>query len=136
MDPQYLITDSDPGGQWEERRHQADMVKTFKILHCYDKVNGETLFVRADQANLSTASATGPLNLKQQAARLEVRRTFFSQREKLQKTKSGNGGTHLNDKKNWRKITGVYYTWTSTLPKRPYLGGHWKSTIKNTKESN
>jgi hypothetical protein len=64
----------------EERRHQADMVQTFKILHGYDKVNSETLFVRADQANLPTRSATGPLNLRQQAARLEVRRNFFSQR--------------------------------------------------------
>jgi hypothetical protein len=37
-----------------------------------------TVFVRADQTNLTTRSATGPLNLRQQAARLEVRRNFFS----------------------------------------------------------
>jgi hypothetical protein len=64
----------------EERRHQSDMVQTFKILHGYDKVNSESLFVRADQANIPTRSATGPLNLRHQAARLEVRRNFFSLR--------------------------------------------------------
>jgi hypothetical protein len=62
----------------EERRHQSDMVQTFKILHGYDRVNCDKLFVRADQTNLTTRSATGPLNLRQQAARLEVRRNFFS----------------------------------------------------------
>ncbi len=56
------------------------MVQTFKILHGYDKVNSESLFVRADQANIPPRSATGPLNLRHQAARLEVRRNFFSLR--------------------------------------------------------
>ena len=64
----------------EERRHQSDMVQTFKILLGYDKVNSESLFLRADQANIPTRSATGPLNLRHQAARLEVRRNFFSLR--------------------------------------------------------
>jgi hypothetical protein len=37
------------------------------------------VFVRADQTNLTKKrSATGPLNLRQQAAGLEVRRNFFS----------------------------------------------------------
>jgi hypothetical protein len=35
-------------------------------------------FVRADKTNLTTKSATGPLKLRQQAARLEVRRNFLS----------------------------------------------------------
>ncbi len=49
----------------EERRHQSDrsdMVQTFKILHGYDRVNCDKLFVRAEQTNLKTRSATGPLN--------------------------------------------------------------------------
>jgi hypothetical protein len=64
----------------EERRHQSDMVQTYKILHGHDKVKSDTLFVRADQSNVQTRSATGPMNLRHQAARLEVRRNFFSQR--------------------------------------------------------
>jgi hypothetical protein len=62
----------------EERWHQSAMVQTFKILHRYDRVDCDKLFVRADQTNLTTRSATGPLNLRLQAARLEVRRNFFS----------------------------------------------------------
>ncbi len=64
----------------KERRHQSDMVQTYKILHGHDKVKSDTLFVRADQSNVQTRSATGPMNLRHQAARLEVRRNFFSQR--------------------------------------------------------
>ena len=64
----------------EERRHQSDMVQTYKILHGHDKVKSDTLFVRADQSNVQTRNATGPMNLRHQAARLEVRRNFFSQR--------------------------------------------------------
>jgi hypothetical protein len=40
----------------EERRHQSDMVQTFKILHGYERVDCDKLFVRADQTNLTTRS--------------------------------------------------------------------------------
>jgi hypothetical protein len=76
----------------------------------------DKLIVRADQTNLTTKrSATGPLNLRQQAAGLEVRRNFFSIRvveewnkipstikmassvtsfkNRYKKTQSGHGGT-------------------------------------------
>jgi hypothetical protein len=56
------------------------MVQTYKILHGHDKVKSDTLFVRADQANVPTRSATGHMNLGHQAARLEARLNFFSQR--------------------------------------------------------
>ena len=39
--------------------------------------------------------------------------------------------THLNCEWSWRRNTGVDYTYTTTLPERPYLG-HWESTHKYT----
>jgi hypothetical protein len=64
----------------EERRHQADMLQTFKIVRGIDKVNSETWFQMAAHAERATRSSDGPLNLRQRHARLEVRRNFFSNR--------------------------------------------------------
>jgi hypothetical protein len=64
----------------EERRHQADMVQTFKILQGFDYVKSETWFQKVDTSGRMTRSAADPLNLKPQAARLEIRRNFFSNR--------------------------------------------------------
>ena len=64
----------------EERRHQADMVQTFKILRGFDKVKSDTWFQRVETTGRVTRSAADPLNLRQQAARLEIRRNFFSNR--------------------------------------------------------
>jgi len=64
----------------EERRHQADMLQTFKIVRGFDKVNSETWFQSVDASVRMTRSAADPLNLKPQAARLEIRRNFFSNR--------------------------------------------------------
>jgi hypothetical protein len=64
----------------EERRHQADMVQTFKILRGIDNVKSETWFQKVDTTGRLTRSAADPLNLKTQAARLEIRRNFFSNR--------------------------------------------------------
>jgi ribonuclease P/MRP protein subunit RPP40 len=64
----------------EERRHQADMVQTFKILRGFDNVKSETWFQKVDTTGRLTRSAADPLNLKTQAAHLEIRRNFFSNR--------------------------------------------------------
>jgi hypothetical protein len=47
-------------------------------------------------------------------------------------TQSGHGVTHLNCEWSLRRNTGVDYTWTTTLPERPYLG-HWESTYKHAR---
>jgi hypothetical protein len=41
--------------------------------------------------------------------------------EQIQKIQNGHGGTHLKDTRNWIRSIGVDYTWTTTLPERPYL---------------
>jgi hypothetical protein len=64
----------------EERRHQADMVQTFKIMQGHDRVASNTWFQRVDVTVRTTRSASDPLNLKQQASRLETKRNFFSNR--------------------------------------------------------
>ncbi len=64
----------------EERRHQADMLQAFKIIRGFDKVDSSTWFQRVDASIRTTRSAADPLNLRPQAARLETRRNFFSNR--------------------------------------------------------
>ena len=64
----------------EERRHQADMLQAFKIIRGFDKVDSTTWFQRVDASIRTTRSAADPLNLRPQAARLETRRNFFSNR--------------------------------------------------------
>ncbi len=65
----------------EERRHHADMVQTFKILvKGIDRVEHSTWFQLAAEGGRATRSADCPQNLQQMAARLEVRRNFFSNR--------------------------------------------------------
>jgi hypothetical protein len=64
----------------EERRHQADMIQAFKIIRGFDKVDSNTWFQEVDVSIRTTRSAADPLNLRPQAARLETRRNFFSNR--------------------------------------------------------
>jgi hypothetical protein len=63
-----------------ERRHQADIVQTFKILPGFDNVKSETWFQKVDTSGRLTRSAADPLSLKPQAARLEIRQNFFLNR--------------------------------------------------------
>ncbi len=58
----------------EERRHQADMLQVYKILHGIDKAN---IIERAAAADRTTKAAADPLNVKVPFARLEVRRNFL-----------------------------------------------------------
>ena len=64
----------------EERRHQIDMVQTYKILHGKDKVRREEWFTMASESERPTRLNADPWNLRIPAPRLELRRSFFSQR--------------------------------------------------------
>jgi hypothetical protein len=64
----------------EERRHQADMLQAFKIIRGFDKVDSTTWFQKVDVSIRTTRSAADPVNLSPQAARLETRRNFVSNR--------------------------------------------------------
>jgi ribonuclease P/MRP protein subunit RPP40 len=62
----------------EERRHQLDMVQVYKIVNGVGGVNSEQWFKMAE--NVRETRRTDPTNIRIQAARLEVRRNFFSHR--------------------------------------------------------
>jgi ribonuclease P/MRP protein subunit RPP40 len=64
----------------EERRHQADMIQTFKIVRGIDRVDYTTWFQLASETGRATTSADDTLNLRPKTTRLEVRRHFFSNR--------------------------------------------------------
>ena len=64
----------------EERRHRMDMAQVYKIVTGKDKVNSDTWFTMGREGQRMTRGNAHPLSLKQQRARLEVRRNFFSQR--------------------------------------------------------
>jgi hypothetical protein len=64
----------------EERRHQTNMLQTFKILRGIDRMDSDAWFQRVDTSVRTTRSAADPLNLKPQPARLGIRRNFFSNR--------------------------------------------------------
>ena len=63
-----------------ERRHQSDMAQVHKILTGKDRVQRETRFEMARTGERTTRATDDPLNIKFPAARLEVRRNFFSHR--------------------------------------------------------
>ncbi len=56
------------------------MVQTFKIVKGIDRVEHGTWFHLAADGGRATRSADCPHKLRQMAARLEVRRNFFSNR--------------------------------------------------------
>ena len=56
------------------------MAKVYKIITGKDMVNSELWFQKVDGTERLTRSAADPLNWRPQAARLEVRRNFFSNR--------------------------------------------------------
>jgi hypothetical protein len=62
----------------EERRHQADMLQVYKILHGHDKA--ANIFERAATGERTTRAAADPWNVKVPFARLELRRNFFTVR--------------------------------------------------------
>jgi hypothetical protein len=56
------------------------MLQAFKIIRGFDKVDSTTWFQKVDVSIRTTRSAADPLNLRPQAARLETKRNFFSNR--------------------------------------------------------
>jgi hypothetical protein len=61
----------------KERRHQADMVQVYKILHGHDNVNKGQWFNLAGECGVSTRLATGVLNLIKPRCNTEMRVNFF-----------------------------------------------------------
>ena len=48
----------------EERRHQMDMLQTFKIVKGHDRVDSTMWFQKVDTSVRTTRSAADPLNLR------------------------------------------------------------------------
>ena len=68
-------------GLWslEDRRIRYDMVETYKILHGVTKVNKTTWFTPINQQSQHlTRLSSDHLNLSAPAAKLEIRRNFYS----------------------------------------------------------
>ncbi len=63
----------------EERRLQADMVQTFKIVKGIDRVDHRTWFQLAADGGRTTRSADCPLNLRQKAAQVGDNKELFLQ---------------------------------------------------------
>jgi ribonucleases P/MRP protein subunit RPP40 len=64
----------------QERRHQLDMVQVYKIVTGKDMVKKDTWFKGLGEGGRDTRASADPLNLRIPAPRLEIRRSFFSQR--------------------------------------------------------
>ncbi len=64
----------------EERRHQMDMLQTYKILNGKEKVNPSCWFTMASDSERVTRQSADPLNIRPGAPRLDIRRYFYSQR--------------------------------------------------------
>ena len=64
----------------EERRHQADMAMTYRIVTQKDDVDAAEWFTMAAQAARVTRTAADPLNVIVRHGRLDIRRNFFSVR--------------------------------------------------------
>jgi hypothetical protein len=63
----------------EERRHQLDMIHTFKILKGVDNVNKSTWFTPASEGQVRvTRMAADPLNVRQQPSRLDISSIYKS----------------------------------------------------------
>jgi hypothetical protein len=63
------------------RRHQLDMTQTFNIMKGVNNVNKSTCFTPASEIQMRvTKMATDPLNVRQQASRLDIRKQFYPQR--------------------------------------------------------
>ena len=64
----------------EERRHQADMVLVYKILHGKEDIEAADMFSMAAEAVRVTRTAADPLNVRVRHGRLDCRKFSFSVR--------------------------------------------------------
>ena len=58
----------------EERRHQLDMIQTFKIINGKDDVETQALFALTGNQERTTRATADPSNILILAPRLEVRK--------------------------------------------------------------
>ncbi len=65
---------------YSERLKELDMVEMYKIVTGKSAVDANTWFERVNAEGVMTRQAADPLNVKIPAARLEVRKNFFSVR--------------------------------------------------------
>ena len=63
----------------EKRRYNQDMVQTFKLVRRIDKLS-PTKVLRQRQGDIHTRTAEDPYYLRQDRARLDIRKNFFTQR--------------------------------------------------------
>jgi hypothetical protein len=64
----------------EERRHQMDMLQTYKILSGKEKVDPSSWFSMASDSERVTRQSADPFNIRPGTPRLDIRRYFYSQR--------------------------------------------------------
>jgi ribonuclease P/MRP protein subunit RPP40 len=64
----------------EERRHQMDVLQTYKILlNGKEKVDPNCWFTMASDSERVTRQSADPFNIRPGAPRLDIRRYFYSQ---------------------------------------------------------
>jgi hypothetical protein len=83
-----------------ERRHQADMVMTHKILHEKGGLDHTTWFEKAENGPRATRNTADPYNIKVKHGRLDLRRNFFSIRVIHQRTGTG----YRLIRREWTKV--------------------------------
>jgi hypothetical protein len=120
----------------EERRRQADTVQVYKIVNGKDKVDSQSWFQLASQTERHTRSSADPLNLRPQAARLDVRGNLFTNRvvedwnkiplavRKVKTVISFKNGYALRNEQEWRKARELKIEYTGngvgTTPSHRY----------------
>jgi hypothetical protein len=62
------------------RREELDMTEMYKIVTRKSAVNSSVWFEKVNAEGMVTRQAADPLNMKMPAARLELRKNFFSVR--------------------------------------------------------
>jgi len=68
----------------EERRHQMDMLQTYKILSGKDRVDPNVWFYMAHESERVTRQSADPLNIRPGIPRLDIRRFFlFTESDRL-----------------------------------------------------
>ena len=64
-----------------DRRERGDMIEVWKILHGVEGIKRERIFsLASENSDRNTRQSTDPLHILKPAARLEVRKNFFSVR--------------------------------------------------------
>ncbi len=106
----------------DERRKYLDMLQTYKVMTGKYNVERSTWFDMASSGQRATRQAADPMNIRPKAARLEVRRQFFSQRvvgnwnEIPEKVKSA--GSVIAFKQGWAEEASTRQDGSCTMRKK------------------